>query len=214
MFDNNPLDELSPEGQAVQCMTRLPNLMRRSKAVLQQSSYHQAAILALQNEVDGLRDDLETPLSKLRLRWHDTSVEKDGIDPQSSLPLSLVHCHLLRTYSLGLTIAIFINECRLALCTDRPDVVHESHDFAQVILGLSKTAIPYRPFGAYVMLLCLSGAALGAGNAETMAAIRKMLADYASDFHDNTYISRCERQELICGRRTSWRSRDLRYSVP
>jgi hypothetical protein len=199
MFDSK-LSELSLEGQAVQCVTRLPNLMRRSKAALLEDGRQQALILGLQQELDTLRDELEPALSKLRQRWHANSERKDGTDPRTSLPSSLIHCHFLRTYSLGLTIAILINEARLALCPDRPDIVCESHEFAVEILELATTATQYRPRGANVMALCLLAAALGAGDDVTRNAVQRMRLEYAGDYREASHAEGYQDLRLICGR--------------
>ncbi len=200
MFDSKQL-ELSPEGQGVQCMTRLPNLMRRSKIALFENNQH--ALTRLRTSAHTLRDDLEPSLSKLRQRWRENA--GGLVKPQSTSIAGLVRCHFLRSYALGLAIAIFINEVRLALCPNSPSILAESHSFALEILGLARDACQYRPLGAYALGVCLLAAEFGTDDAITTMAIREMRADYASDFQGFRQVTEnCyDRLQLICGRQWS-----------
>ncbi|EXJ71589.1 uncharacterized protein A1O5_05397 [Cladophialophora psammophila CBS 110553] len=202
MFDNQ-LHELSPEGQAVQCLTRVPNLMRRSKAALTGDLYHQAELPDLKEQAHNLRADLEPALSKLRRRWLKNSANSDILVPGKPQLAGLWHCHFLRTYCLGLAIAIFINEARLALCLDAPDIVQESHGFALEILDLARIAAQYRPLGASAVSICLLAAELGAGDVETKTAARRLRIEYARDFHGVREVEDCQDLQLICGREWS-----------
>jgi hypothetical protein len=201
MFHNES-HELTQEGKAVQSLTRLPNLMRRSKAFLTGNSYPQDSLSELRKQFHGLRDELEPSLVSVRERWHATkSQPTTGMHPLVPYPADMIHCHFLRTYSFGLMIVIFINEARLALCPNREDIIRESHDFALEILELASIATRYRPFGAFVIAVCLVAAELGAGdNLVTRDAVKKMRLEYARDFKGIERCIRSERPRLICGR--------------
>jgi hypothetical protein len=208
MFDNK-LYELSPEGQAVQLLTRVPNLMRRTRAALTEDpsttrlavSLHLPPLPALQTEADALRNDFERPLSKLRQRWIDYTNSDPTASPSrkytntSPLVQAIAHCHFLRSYALALAIAIIINEVRLAVwCAaaatatepgaDAGAILVESHAFALEIIDLAALAAQYRPLGVNAVALCLLAAEIGAGDAHmaTKLRAREMRLDYASDF--------------------------------
>ena len=198
MFDSK-MYKLSAEGRSVQCLTRLPNLMSRSKAALGGS--HQNDIVELRILAHGLRDELSSSLSTLRQRWHENTTEI--VDPKKPLYTDLMRCHFLRSYALGLAIAIFINEVRLALCPDAADIQEESHEFALEILDLAGAALQYRPLGSYVLGICLLAADYGARDAEMKIAIRKMQLDYASDFQGTEGLESVQELQLICGRKWS-----------
>ena len=202
MFDSTQL-ELSPEGQGVQCLTRLPNLMRRSKAAL--SKNDQPALAHLHTLTGSLRHELEPSLSKLRQRWRDNLNSTNIITPKSTPMAELVRCHFLRSYALGLAIAILINEVRIALCPKAADILAESHTFALEILDLARDACQYRPLGAYALGVCLLAAEFGTDDATTKIAVRDMRADYASDFQGfRQATEHCYNGvQLICGREWS-----------
>ncbi|EXJ65356.1 hypothetical protein A1O7_01697 [Cladophialophora yegresii CBS 114405] len=240
MFDNK-LYKLSPEGQAVQLLTRVPNLMRRARAALTatltvaggtqqlryQDSRSTSTLLALQTEANTLRNDFETPLLKLRQRWHDNmhlprpdaeaDVDATVSNPRRTTRLQrLLHCHFLRSYALGLAVAIIINEVRLAVCAaTEPNavssVLRESHAFALEILDLAAQAAEYRPLGVNALGVCLLAAEIGAGDAhlETKIQARGLRREYASDFRGVLGDEEAEAQRrsgqregerLICGR--------------
>jgi hypothetical protein len=236
MFDNK-LYELSPEGQTVQLLTRVPNLMRRTRAALTEdpSTTGLAAPLllhrlpALQTEADALRTDFEKPLSKLRQRWIDYANSDPTASPSrkyaNTTPLvqAIAHCHFLRSYALGLAIAIIINEVRLAVwcaaaatATEPGEdaagdtagaILVESHAFALEIIDLAALAAQYRPLGVNALGLCLMAAEIGAGDAHmaTKLRAREMRLDYASDFRGAKHAERALQpdlvlERLICGR--------------
>ena len=195
MFDNK-LYELSAEGQSIQCLTRLPNLMSRSKAAL--DGGHQNDLAELRTLTHVLRDELSSPLSKLRQRWHENTTQV--IDPKRLIFVDLMRCHFLRSYALGLAITIFVNEVRLALSPDAVDIQEESHEFALEILDLAEVASQYRPLGTHAFGICLLAADYGARDAETKFAIQKMHLDYASDFRGTEGEKSPQELHLICGR--------------
>ncbi|KIW31411.1 uncharacterized protein PV07_03062 [Cladophialophora immunda] len=202
MFDSR-LYELSPEGQAVQCLTRVPSLMRRIKAALTGDLLHQATLADLEKEAHALRADLEPALSRLRQRWQKNSSATDIAAKGLPHLAGLGHCHFLRTYSLGLAIAIFINEARLALCLDAAEILQESHEFALEITHLARIASQYRPLGASAVSICLLAAEVGAADVETKSAARSVRVEYASDFQGFQDVEVCQDLQLICGREWS-----------
>ncbi|OAL17223.1 hypothetical protein AYO22_11788 [Fonsecaea multimorphosa] len=205
MFDSQ-LYELSPEGQAVQCLTRVPNLMRRSKAALTGDlGHHDYQLADLRKEAHAIRADLEPALSRLRQRWQKNSAASDIVVITGMPHLAdLGHCHFLRTYSLGLAIAIVINEVRLALRLDvAAEILQESHEFALEILHLARIASQYRPLGASAISVCLLAAELGAADLETKSAARSLRVEYASDFRGGLDTEDCQELQLICGREWS-----------
>ncbi|ETI27024.1 hypothetical protein G647_10123 [Cladophialophora carrionii CBS 160.54] len=243
MFDNK-LHGLTPEGQSIRMLTRVPNLMRRARAVLtltltppvtlvggtpqqQQQQYQDihSTLLALQAEANTLRNDFEAPLSTLRKRWYDNMHPRPTADVDGTLPnrrtallQTILHCHFLRTYSLGLAVAIIINEVRLAVCagvaTGPPSsavitaIIHESHGFALEILDMAAQAVQYRPLGVNALGVCLLAAEIGAGDAhmETKLRARALRVDFARDFRGareeeaQLWSQERECERLICGR--------------
>ncbi|OAP54320.1 hypothetical protein AYL99_11421 [Fonsecaea erecta] len=202
MFDSQ-LYELSPEGQAVQCLTRIPNLMRRSKAALTGGLAYHDQLADLQREAHALRANLQPALSRVRQRWQKNSVATDIAVVGMPHLTSLGHCHFLRTYSLGLAIAIFINELRLALCLNAAEILQESHEFALEILHLARIASQYRPLGASALSICLLAAEAGSAEPEIKSAARSLRAEYASDFHGAQDAEGSQGLQLICGREWS-----------
>lgn len=201
MFDSK-LYALSPEGKAVQCLTRAPNLMRRAKAVLENSNQCQADLTKLQGEARCLRDDLEPHLSSLRQRLH--AIEEIAVsgNPELNIWLGLRHCHYIRSYSLGLAIAIFINEIQVAISADPSSILKESHQFATDIVNLAEVACQYRPLGACSLGLCLIAAELGASDSGTKVAAQQLRLEYEKDFRGPEAIVPTKDLRLVCGRRT------------
>ncbi|KIW72008.1 hypothetical protein PV04_00232 [Phialophora macrospora] len=238
---NSQLYELSPEGQAVQLLTRVPNLMRRTRAALLHTltgdlpatttttttAATGAALPALQTEADALRNDFDRPLTKLRQRWSDYVVTLNSDPPAprkhlSPLVQAIAHCHFLRTYALGLAIAIIINEVRLAAAivpgaptgarapraVSAEPVLRESHAFALEIIDLAALAAQYRPLGVNAVGICLVAAEIGAGDAHpaTKLRARALRRDYARDFRGAMQAEVAQQQHdlepdrLICGR--------------
>ncbi|KAJ9606338.1 hypothetical protein H2200_009299 [Cladophialophora chaetospira] len=198
MFDNKAY-ELAPQGQAVQCLTRLPNLMRRIKAAL--LGGHQAQLPELRALAHSLRDELDPSLFKLREQWHENMTET--VDTKRPFLPGLLRCHHLRSYGFGLAIGIFINEVRLALCPDAVDILEESQAFAVEILELAKIGLEYRPLGGYVFGVCLLAAYCGAYDLDTKFAIQMLHLEYARDFHGADGPQSCQDLKLICGREWS-----------
>lgn len=200
MFDSK-LHELSPEGQVVQCLTRLPNLMRRTKVALTGDLEDFAKLPDLRREAHSIREDLELPVSKLRERWHDNKDKSAAAAQRATSELgALWHCHILRTYAFGLAVAIFINEGRLALYLDASEIVQESHVYALEILELANMASQYRPLGGYAMSVCLLAAEIGAADVETRESIRMLRIEYARDFRGAQEVMECRDLRMICGR--------------
>ncbi|KAK5279804.1 hypothetical protein LTR20_000054 [Exophiala xenobiotica] len=206
MFDNKEY-ALSAEGRAVQCLTRLPNLMRRAKKVLllqgiDQQSHFELAVL--QHEAQRLRDELEPSLIDVQKRYEGVSSSTASLSKKHrrSELAGLIHCHYIRTYSIGLAIVIFVNELRIAVSTaDRANVLQESHTFALEILDLAQMACQYRPVGASVMSLSLLAAEIGAADPSTAWAVRQLRMDYDTDFRDQTASAVTGYDwKLICGR--------------
>ncbi|EXJ85850.1 hypothetical protein A1O1_06219 [Capronia coronata CBS 617.96] len=199
-------DTLSLEGRLVQCLTRAPNLMRRAKAMLAMPDGCGRSLVDLQHEAGRLRDDLEPHLSGLRERWHAVAVaELDTMfNSQQSIWVALRDCHYLRSYSLGLAIAIVVNEIQLALSDDPSHILAESEQFATELVCLGQIGCRYRPLGASSLGMCLVAAELGASDPDTKLAARQLRLDYHSDFrgkdaHDLSSM----KLRLTCSRHTS-----------
>jgi hypothetical protein len=205
MFDNKEY-ALSAEGRAVQCLTRLPNLMRRAKRVLLQGIDQQShfELAVLQHEAQRLRDELEPSLVDVQKRYEGVASSTASLSKKHlrSELAGLIHCHYIRTYSIGLAIAIFINELRIAVSTtDRANVLQESHTFALEILDLAQMACQYRPVGASVLSLSLLAAEIGAADPSTAGAVRQLRMDYDTDFRGQTASAVTGYDwKLICGR--------------
>ena len=197
MFDSK-LYELSPEGKVVQCMTRLPNLMRRAKATLENSNRCQADLISLQGEARWVRNSLEPQLSSLHQRLH--TIGEIAVSGNSELNpwLGLRSCHYIRSYSLGLAVAIFINEIQVALSADPSGILKESHQFATEIVSLAKLASQYRPLGAYSMGLCLGAAELGASDSGLKVAAQRLQLEHMKDLRGPEVVYNNELR-LVCG---------------
>lgn len=204
MFDNK-VYTLSAEGRAVQCLTRLPNLMRRAKKLLQGIDQSHFELAILQHQAQSLRDELEPSLIDVQKRF-------EGMTSTASLSRrlgnelsGLIHCHYIRTYGIGLTIAILINELRIAVSKEHANILQESHTFALQMLDLAQSATQYRPVGASVLNLCLLAAEIGAADSSTAWAARQLRMDYDTDFRDPTASSVTGYDwKLICGREAAW----------
>jgi len=195
---------LSAEGRAVQCFTRLPNLMRRAKKVLQGIDQSHFELVILQHEAQSLRDELEPSLIDVQKRFEGMTSTANLSRRLGSELSGLIHCHYIRTYSIGLAIAIFVNELRIAMSTDHADILQESHTFALRILDLARIACQYRPVGASVLNLSLLAAEIGAADSSTATAVRQLRMDYDTDFRDPTASSVTGYDwKLICGRKAA-----------
>jgi hypothetical protein len=209
MFDNKQY-ALTPEGSAVQCLTRAPNLMRRAKATLQKPHCCANDLKILQVEANQLRHELEPHFRSLRDRFQASS-EIEVSDTETSLK-SIYHtlrsCHYIRTYALGLAIGIIANEVRLALVTSSSSpsaisILMESHGFATQIVDLANLARRYRPLGASALAVCLVAAELGAGTVEVRAETKRLRGVYDGDWRGGMVREDEDWDKglrLICGR--------------
>ena len=209
MFDNKQY-ALTPEGSAVQCLTRAPNLMRRAKATLQNPHCRPIDLEILQAEANQLRYELEPHLRSLRDRFQASSeIEVSDTETSSkSIYHTLRSCHYIRTYALGLAIDIVVNEVRLALATSSSSpsaisILMESHGFATQIVDLANLAHRYRPLGASTLAVCLVAAELGGGTVEVRAEARRLRGMYDSDLREGMVREEEDGDKglkLICGR--------------
>ncbi|EXJ84985.1 hypothetical protein A1O3_05660 [Capronia epimyces CBS 606.96] len=203
-------DTLSPEGRAIQCLTRAPNLMRRAKAALIAADASESHLMELRDESQRLRDDLEPHLTTLRQRLGVANSPTVSNDPNATVWLDLRHCHFLRSYSLGLAMAIIINEIVIAVTGDgdgdASPVLQESELFSGEIVRLAHIASQYRPLGASSLGLCLIAAEIGASDPGTKSAARQLRLEYETDFHApdaRTSTTTTTELQLICGRCTT-----------
>lgn len=212
--DSDPnTDKLFPEGRAIQCLTRVPNMMRRAKRALQTANEDPSSaseLPLLREEARRLRGDLEPHLSSLRDRVGGVGAPSCASNTAKATVWSdLLDCHHLRTYGLGLGIAIFINEIQLALAQNFASAAHvldESERFAAEIVHLARGACRYRPLGASALAVCLIAAELGAGDPGTILSARQLRVEYESDFRvpdASSQASLVSDAQLICGRRAS-----------
>ncbi|KAK4936104.1 hypothetical protein LTR10_022948 [Elasticomyces elasticus] len=193
---------LAPEGLAVQSFTRLPNIMRRAKVVLQDVVHHATELHYLRTAAAHLRADLEKFIVEARQRLAAVQETADPHNSARNIHLNLVHCHYLRTYAFGLALVLMVNEVRIAMSPDPADVMAESQTFAVEILRLAQLANQYRPLGAGALKVCLIGAEIAASDLATRLAAKQMRLEYYTDFRP---LQQCDFDEpkLICGRTMS-----------
>ena len=201
MFAGNTA-ALAPEGLAVRSFTRLPNIMRRARVVLQDVVQHAAELDQLRTEAASLRAALESFIVEARQRLDDIKETCDLRNSARNIQLNLVHCHYLRTYAFGLALVLMVNEVRIAMSPDPADVMAESQSYAAEILRLGQLADQYRPLGARVLQLCLITADIAASDLITKFAAKQMRLEYETDFRA---LQQCDLDEpkLICGRAMS-----------
>ncbi|KIW20890.1 hypothetical protein PV08_01469 [Exophiala spinifera] len=204
MFDSK-VYTLSPESQAVECMTRLGNMMRRARTVLQDDSASQFDKVVIQHEAQGIYNEVQPAVTILRERYQKLKLRMASSEFVPDEMTDFVHCHWVRSYGLGLAITIFINELRIAVWPDPAEIVQESHAFALEILELAREGRPYRPHGSNALGLCLIAAEMGTDDAVLKEDIRRLRHDYAMDFTDTelNQIPKVESVVLVCGRQYS-----------
>ena len=176
--------------------------MHKAKAMIACADQCQADLIELQSEARCIRDDLEPHLSDLRQRLLAIQDKIVPGNPKLGNLSDLRHCHYIRTYSLGLAIAIFINEIQLALSIDPWSILSESNDFATEIVNLAEVACQYRPLGASPLSLCLIAAELGASDINTKAAAQQLRLKYDQDFRGPETGAPAQDLRLVCGRHT------------
>lgn len=215
MFDRK-VYSLSPEGQTVQCMTRLANMMRRARTVLQDDNASPFEQVVIQHEVQGLYNEVQPAVTALRERYQTFKRSMTSSDFVCNDLSDFMHCHYIRTYALVLAIMVFINELRIAVWPDPTEIVQESHTLALEILDLAREGRQYRPLGSSALGLCLIGAEMGTDDASLKEEIRRLRQDYAMDYRDAEFQQPpiAESEALVCGRQYSRALKKLAGSSP
>ncbi|KAJ9643226.1 hypothetical protein H2204_002122 [Knufia peltigerae] len=205
MFDRK-LYSLSPEGQTVQCMTRLANMMRKARTVLEDDSASQFEQVVIQHEVQGLYQEIQTAVGTLRERYQKYKGDMASSEFVWNDMSDLIHCHTIRTYALGLGITVFVNELRIAVWPDPTEILQESCALASEITNLAREGCRYRPLGSSALGICLIAAEMAAVDDPILKAdIRVLRHDYAMDYRDVEFeqLPVADVGTLVCGRQYS-----------
>src|SRR5262245_43400201 len=108
--------ELSLEGKTVRILSKAPNIMHRANLALQSKEQQPTAdLLSVAEEARALREELEPTIIALRQRWNKVKEDVISGKHETDVVLELMNCHFLRSYTLGLAIAIFVNEIRITV---------------------------------------------------------------------------------------------------
>lgn len=164
----------SRDGQWLNCIAAVPDLLQRSKAALKLCDPPSLQTLALELETRSLLGKCTPTITTLRGRLQ-------AYDPYSTSAelRDHLHAHHLRTLGLALSTGILLN-CVLSGLegTTSNEICEESASWSDEIFELSKLATKYLPLGAMAMLICLKFAWMGAASADARERIEALLLDY------------------------------------
>ncbi|KAI4190150.1 MAG: hypothetical protein LQ346_004974 [Caloplaca aetnensis] len=164
----------SSDGQWLNCIAAMPDLLQRSKAALKLCKPPSLQTLSLELETRSLLQELKPTIITLRERLQ-------AYDPNST-PAELrdhLHAHYLRSLGLAISTGIALNCVLSGLEGTTAEICEESSLWSDEIFDLSKIAAKYRPLGAMAMLICLKFAWMGAATVESRARIEALLIDYS-----------------------------------
>ncbi|KAJ5722777.1 hypothetical protein N7488_000812 [Penicillium malachiteum] len=99
-----------------------------------------------------------------------------------SSPLTLQKAQLLAQYATMITMLLALNALLRLFDPDNPVLQSENQSFCEQILFEAQAAYCYRPLGAAYFSVCLVVALATSDDPEQIVQIKKVLADYQSDF--------------------------------
>ena len=177
------IDTDTIDGQMMQCLARLPDLMDRGRYALKSYLPNSLKFLGVREEVRSLRDSFAPNLEGLRDRWINTNSSIASQYPEFTAHKEIIHAHYSRSYGLAVAIGIILNCVAAALEGDTPELElsNQSSQLSDEIVNLADVVNQYRPLGAVYMVLCLAVAWVGAKDPAKKATIEPMLLLYMRD---------------------------------
>jgi hypothetical protein len=176
----NDYDANLPEGRMMLCLTKAPTLIKRGKHAIRTGQ----DLTKLKSEIQPIYEQCKEILAELKNRK--TSFEAST--PETSSPTfmaQVLKAHYLRTYGLGLTIAMFFNCIMQALNLDDSTFAAESTSFVEETLEHAAQSNVYRPVGAGYVILCLYAAWAATPDPQLRLSVELALLDYHDDFKHN-----------------------------
>ncbi|KAL9105800.1 MAG: hypothetical protein Q9227_009102 [Pyrenula ochraceoflavens] len=166
----NEFDSSDPSGHMLCCLAKVPNFRRRAKLVLRSKVEDSDLVSEIRDQYQMVKDILKTLHERL---------ESSLKTPNQPFYAHFSH---LRTFALGLYIAIVFNRLLSAFDIDNAALNQESTRYAQDIVVIAKESHIYRPLGAAYLELCLGAACAGTNDPETFASAKAALLDYRGEF--------------------------------
>ena len=161
------------DGNMIQCLARLPNLLQRCKELLPRTCFSESNFTGLKSEVLYLRQNSETIIIELRDRFYTINTDSTPVTIRDH-----IQAHYSCTYGMGLATGIILN-CILGMLEDDRIRLHEeSSHHSNEIIQLAESTVKYQPLGSIAMILCLSVAWLGAPDPATKERVKTLLSSY------------------------------------
>lgn len=171
------------------CLVQLPDLTRRARKIMTNPNSVEISTFDLL-DIRSAFMDLQLLYDSVQQRFRDqydaamkTSAE---VMKKRSVEMNrLIHCHHVRTLSIGLIIGILIDSLRLYLKIDTDPIptLLTRNQRSSEILALSTTLTQYRPLGSMATILGLSAAWFGTSDAEVRKAVEELAIGFDDDLH-------------------------------
>jgi hypothetical protein len=173
----NKLDGTTLVGQVMRCLAQVPDLMRRGRLALQETS----AEPTVAEETRSQYQQMKVISRTLHGRFVEfrSSPANDNSPTACGLPL---HALLQRSYTFGLMVVVILNCVLSALSPEDESLVVDSMQFSKKLIVLAEQAKIYRPLGASYMVAGLTAAYVGTTDEMIRSSVTSLLADYQSDF--------------------------------
>ncbi|EED17351.1 conserved hypothetical protein [Talaromyces stipitatus ATCC 10500] len=171
----NELDAKLPEGQLMQYLAHVPNILRRARAATGERE-----IAILRAETKPMYEASQKLLLQLQGNW----ARGPPSDPNNTLKIVVLHAYYQRAYGIGLLIVTILNWVLHAFTPpfDAIELIADSTSLVTQTLELAKLACIYRPLGSGYILILLSASWLIASNDNEKLTVNIMLEDYRRDF--------------------------------
>ena len=173
----NHFDGVTPEGKVMRCLARIPNLIQRKIAMVQDKT-EDAQLL---NDATSTYQELLEVLRETQERYTWVQTLMTDASPQSTPPFK-AHAFYQRTYGICLAICLIMNFILSAIDVGNAQLSTEGAMFSKEVLVLAEAAAAYRPLGATYVSICLYAAWAVTDDPCLRSSIIDTLAEYQKDF--------------------------------
>ena len=177
---HSQIDIDTADGQMMNCLARLPDLMERGRRALRSPSLP-SPLSDIQKELRSLRDYFGPHLKSLRERWTDTDSSIATQYPDFLQQKGIIHAHFSRSYGMALAAGIIFNCILAAVGGSSAELSQETSQLSDEVVTLAGVVDQYRPLGTIYMILCLAAAWAGATDPTKKAIVGTHLLSYQRD---------------------------------
>lgn len=170
-------DHQQSEGNMMQCLSHVPDYMRRGRRILRGDSDDPSLVYEM-------RATYETSKAVVaQLQGEMMGAQNCMANERSPSARSVkIFAYYQRLYALAMTISIILNCVLGAIDIENLELGAEATYFAREILTISYEAVLYRPLGASFVSLALWAAWTGTDDEVLKSLIVAQLIEYERDF--------------------------------